>query len=598
MSAQWTLKDRLASRNPANALARAKTLDAAGEIDRAFRLFVIAAEAGITEATYQVGMRYLTGAGVVRNAIESARWFTKAAEKGDLLSQRHLAGLYMAGLQEDTVRTSDAQLFTENQNKAADFDSALRWVLPPAQAGDTEAQVMAGYIYVAGAMHLRDEAQAKFWFGKAAESGTPAGHLGLGIITLREADTDTATFAAVEHIRQAAAADLSSGHYYLGFIYEKAVGVHADLALAAQHYGLAAKGSLRAGMAKYGYMRFNGIGVEANRVEGESWLRRAGLGGDPEAAAFVADIYATRGGELPPNFAEAAIWYRLAAAAGHKLSARALGTLYAEGNGVPRDPDEAAIWFRRSAESGNPQAQSDLASLLLSGRTNPKITEQPPVHEWFEQAAEAGDLIAAFNFAVCLAQGVGVPQDEARAAIWFRRAAEGVLNAQHWYGRILAQGRGIERNPEEARFWLQKCADAELPDALVDLANLHLNGEGGPCDHEMARQLFERAAKRGQGEAMFALGAMYGGGHDIPTDRAQALSWYRAAAEKGHPLAALMLGRYLAKGIATPMDPEGAKHWFTQALKAGLAEAQGDLDQLIPPAPSDDISGNEAAAAE
>jgi uncharacterized protein len=96
---------------------------------------------------------------------------------------------------------------------------------------------------------------------------------------------------------------------------------------------------------------------------------------------------------------------------------------------------------------------------------------------------------------------------------------------------------------------------------------------------------------------------MYGGGHDIPTDRAQALAWYRAAAEKGHPLAALMLGRYLAKGIATPADPEGAKRWFLQALNAGVTDAQGDLDLLTPPAPSDDtpsndISDNDAAAAE
>jgi TPR repeat protein len=591
MSTKLTLKDRIAGRKPQNALSRAKTLEAEGEFDRAFRLFVLAAEGGLIEAAYQVGQHYLTGSGVVRNAVEAARWFTRAAEKGDLPAQRNLAGLYMSGLQENTVKASDAQLFTEAQHNAADFDSALRWVLPPAQAGDVEAQVMAGYIYVAGGMHLRDEAQAMFWFGKAAEAGAPAGHLGLGIITLRAADTDAATFAAVEHIRQAAAADLSSGHYYLGFIYEKAVGVHADLALAARHYGLAAKGGVRAGQAKYGFMLFNGIGVAANRVEGESWLRRAGLGGDPEAAAFVADIYASSHGELPPNFAEAAAWFRMAAEAGHKISARALGTLYLTGTGVPQDPDEAAIWLRRGADSGDTQAQSDLASLLLSGKTNPKITVPSPVHEWFEKAAEAGDLIGAFNFAVCLSQGVGMPQDEARAAIWFRRAAEGVLNAQHWYGRILAQGRGVDPNPEEARFWLQKCADAELPEALVDLANLHLNGQGGPRDHEAARQLFERAANRGHVGAMFALGAMYGGGHDIPTDRERALAWFRAGTEKGHPMAALMLGRYLAKGIATPADPIAARHCFRHALDAGIAEAQADLDGLEPPAP-------EAAAAE
>ncbi|HUW80999.1 MAG TPA: tetratricopeptide repeat protein [Acidocella sp.] len=583
MSAKLTIPDRLAARTPQGALARARMLQESGHHQRAFNLLAIAAQAGIAEAESEVGRHYMTGEGVVRNTVEAARWFMRAAEKGDNQAQRLLAALHMFGLPEGGITSADTALFTEAQSPKADFDTALRYALPAAEAGDVEAQVMAGFMLTTGPEHLHDEKQALFWFAKAAEAGSPQGHLGLGITTLHKAETDEATFAAVDHIRQAADADLGTGHYYLAIIYENAIGVLPDRALATKHYGLAAKAGIRNAQAKYGDALLNGIGIKANRIEGETWLRRAGLAGDMEAAFIVANFYTNTDGDLPPSYAEAAGWFRIAAEGGHSDAARSLGMLYLTGAGVPRDPDEAAIWFRRAAEAGDPAAQSDLASLLLSGRTNPTLTEPPPVHEWFEQAAEAGDPVGAFNYAVCLAQGVGVPQDEARAAVWFRRAAENVLNAQYWYGRILAEGRGVEANPEEARVWLQKAADLELPEALVDLASLHLNGLGGPRDHEAARLLYERAAARGHAGAMFSLGAMYGGGHDIPTDRALSLSWYRAGAEQGHPMAALMLGKYLHLGIATPPDADAAKHWFTQALNGGITAAQAELKSLEPP---------------
>ena len=78
-----TLLDRLAARRPQTALARAKALEAAQKYHRAFQLFAIAAQAGVTEAQAAVGRHYLNGQGVLRNPVEAARWLRRAAEKGD-----------------------------------------------------------------------------------------------------------------------------------------------------------------------------------------------------------------------------------------------------------------------------------------------------------------------------------------------------------------------------------------------------------------------------------------------------------------------------------------------------------------------------------
>ena len=66
----------------------------------------------------------------------------------------------------------------------------------------------------------------------------------------------------------------------------------------------AAEKGNRPSQARWGMALMEGDGVPANPVEGESWLRRAALAGDPEAAAVVGDLYAkggTAAAELSPR---------------------------------------------------------------------------------------------------------------------------------------------------------------------------------------------------------------------------------------------------------------------------------------------------------
>jgi TPR repeat protein len=90
-------------------------------------------------------------------------------------------------------------------------------------------------------------------------------------------------------------------------------GVAADPVKAAEYYRQGARKGNRSAQARWGLAPMEGRGVAVNTTEGESWLRRATLAGDPEAAALVGDLYA---GKLPPNYAKAAMWFRRATEAG------------------------------------------------------------------------------------------------------------------------------------------------------------------------------------------------------------------------------------------------------------------------------------------
>lgn len=94
----------------------------------------------------------------------------------------------------------------------------------------------------------------------------------------------------------------------------------------------------------------------------------------------------------------------------------------------------------------------------------------------FLQAAENGDLVGAFNVGVCYAEGVGTERDEARAAYWMQRAADGVVNAQYWLGRMYLEGRGLKEDIGLAMDWLGKAAGARMTEAMILLAQILVSG--------------------------------------------------------------------------------------------------------------------------
>lgn len=562
--------DRFASRSSKRARVRAERLSKS-EPERAFALFAAAAESGDAEAAFTVGERYLEGKGLLRHPVEAARWYHRAAEAGHLRAQCRLAQLHLLGLPQAAVGPN-AGLFEPVEPGGADYHAAMLWARPAAEAGAPDAQAMLAYILCSGPEGLRDPDAALQWYRKSAEQDCPQGRLGYAIALMLRADTAEKTVAARDELVRAAQAGLPTAHFLLGVGAEDAVGTRMNETEARQHYKIAAEAGLASAQVRLGLMLLQGRGGPADPLNGESWLRRAALGGNREAAALLGDIYA-RGGDLPPNYVEAAHWFRTAAERGHNAAARALGTLYLTGAGVAQDADEAATWFKRAAEAGDPGAQADLAALMQMGTVSTLAHEPPPVHEWFERAAQQGDLIAAFNYAVCLAEGVGVSRNDERAAFWLKRAAEGVVSAQYWYGRMLAEGRGVAKDDAEAAAWFARAAEAGMAEAQVALAELHMDGRGVPRDHQIAKCWFLRATPAGHAGAMFALGALHGGGHDIETDREEARRWFAQAAEHGHPIAALMLARYAVRGLGGPRDIEAGRRWYAQAASLGAAEA-------------------------
>lgn len=128
------------------------------------------------------------------------------------------------------------------------------------------------------------------------------------------------------------------------------------------------------------------------------------------------------------------VWQPLAEA-GDSRAQFGLGTMYANGFGVPLDDAQAFHWLGLSAEQEYAQAQYKLGVMHQNG--------------W------------------------GVPMNDEQAAAWYKRAAEhGLTDAQVALGRIYAASYGEFFDPVEAYKWFSIASELNDMNAVSKCADV------------------------------------------------------------------------------------------------------------------------------
>ena len=144
----------------------------------------------------------------------------------------------------------------------------------------------------------------------------------------------------------------------------------------------------------------------------------------------------------PPDYVNAALWYRRAAEMGHAAAQNDLGVLYRDGLGVSRNYAEAVAWFRKSAAAGNAWGQTDLGWMYNNGWGVAR--DYAEAMKWYRLAAAQGDALAQNNLGVMYRDSLGVPRDLDQALAWFRKAASGGdARAQQSLRHLESRQRGM-----------------------------------------------------------------------------------------------------------------------------------------------------------
>ena len=125
-------------------------------------------------------------------------------------------------------------------------------------------------------------------------------------------------------------------------------------------------------------------------------------------------------------------------------------------------PDEQAVKLK--AQQGNATAQATLAHRYRKGEGVPQ--DNAEAAKWYRKAGEQGVASAQAVLGHLYRTGEGVPQDYAEAFVWDRRAAEqGIVTAQRVVGHAYRVGSGVKQDSVEAYAWFAVAASSSGVDA-------------------------------------------------------------------------------------------------------------------------------------
>ena len=100
-------------------------------------------------------------------------------------------------------------------------------------------------------------------------------------------------------------------------------------------------------------------------------LKALGNKGDTAAQTALGFMY-PNGTGVPKDAVQAVFWFRKSANQGDASGQFNLGVMYSNGDGVPKDLAQAAFLCRKSADQGNAPAESNLGAMYATGKGVPK----------------------------------------------------------------------------------------------------------------------------------------------------------------------------------------------------------------------------------
>jgi uncharacterized protein len=223
------------------------------------------------------------------------------------------------------------------------------------------------------------------------------------------------------------------------------------------------------------------------------------------------------------------------------------------------------------AKTGDSAAQTLLGVLLSRGLGVKQ--DIAAAADWYKLAGNGGDPEALYALGQLYLDGSGVSADPAKAAELFRKAADdGQPGAARELGYMLLQGKNVEKNPMLAAAFLRRAAGSGDMDAEYTLAGLYVDGIGVVADDTQAARWFAEAAKNGHVGAEVEYAIMLANGRGTKKDEAAALYWFNRAAELDNPVAQLRLARIYADGEGMNADSAAAARWYLIAKGQGLED--------------------------
>ena len=166
-----------------------------------------------------------------------------------------------------------------------------------------------------------------------------------------------------------------------------------------------------------------------------------------------------------------------------------------------------AVGLQTPAFAGPPQPAAHQTQIAVDDYDHGNF---PAALTEFRTAAQKGNRLAEFNYAMMLLNGEGTTANVDEGKKWLKKAADANMShAQYVYGRMYDDGEFVGRDPAEAHRWFLKAARQGHVQAQLALANQFLDGRGTARNFGEAFVWYKKAAAGGDMTAQYVAGSYY-----------------------------------------------------------------------------------------
>jgi TPR repeat protein len=233
---------------------------------------------------------------------------------------------------------------------------------------------------------------------------------------------------------------------------------------------------------------------------------------------------------------------------------------------------------QRAVDRKDPKSMTLVGELYANGLGVPQNDKKAA--EWYQLAAGRGDPSAMFALAMFDLQGRAGPRDRQKSAKLLADAAKlGHPIAAYDLALLYIEGQLFPQDFAHAAELLRVAANAGNPQAQYALGTLYKEGRGVPKDTREAVRLFSLAALADEADAEVEYGIALFNGDGVDRNQQLAMAYFRKAALSGNPIAQDRLATILANGLGVKADPVEAAKWRLISKAAG--ETDLALDEFV-----------------
>lgn len=491
---------------------------------------------GDVTAAKELANIYLIGRIVFADTKEYIKWIQKAAELGDLGSQRFLANAYEYG----------------SFGLPIDYKKTLCWYQAAAAQNDPMAQLRLLEAELKGELGLtaNPKEAAKKIIALAEDGFVYAQFLLVNMYLAGNGVSQNYQLAMKWLTQLAKSENIAWAANKLGDLYLNGVGIEQNYELAKQWYLIASSLESNEGAYKLAEMYMQGLGTEQNYSKAmDLYLKVAkDINSDlqlkSKARLWEFYYYGLLGSS---NDVEAFELAEELAGKDKPEGYYGLALAYYEGKPVSMNDIKALMWLKKLFEAKDvPLKIMDdakcLAKLVLDRATDDERKQAG----WSESLTI--DRFSGFNYEALLGKAQlndGVTQFEL---------------AQRFY-----EGAGVKQNYKEAMAWYIKAAENNNAEAQYRLGQIYYEGIATPINYKNAFYWTLKAAEAGYVKAQYSLSKLYEKGIGVQKNLEQSFLWRLRAADQEYPDAQYNVAKMYFYGIGTTIDYINAYVWMAKA---------------------------------